>query len=185
MPYRRPMTPKGYFQKYEYVYAEYYDCYICPNNEILSYRTTNRNGYREYKSSPKVCRAGSLRRQCTGSKNCTKAVTRHIRESCLEKAEDIRHTERGKSLYRLRGETTERVFADAKEKPGMRYTHLRGLKKVQHYLTLLFACMNLKKPAMRKRRYRITPPPGIPAARAAFSALFFVRRQKRLSGCIA
>ena len=42
MPYKRPMTGKGLFKKYEYVYDEYYDCYICPNNEILSYSTTDK-----------------------------------------------------------------------------------------------------------------------------------------------
>ena len=45
IPYKRPMTGKGLFKKYEYVYDEYYDCYICPNNEILSYSTTDKNGY--------------------------------------------------------------------------------------------------------------------------------------------
>jgi hypothetical protein len=59
-------------------------------------------------------------------------------------AEDIRYTQKCKDLYKKHGETIERVFADAKEKHGMRYTQYRGLKKVQHYLTLLFACMNLK-----------------------------------------
>ena len=29
-PYKRPMTKEGFFKKYEYVYDEYYDCYICP-----------------------------------------------------------------------------------------------------------------------------------------------------------
>ena len=48
-PYKRPMTKNGFFRKYEYVYDEYYDCYICPANKILSYSTTNRDGYREYK----------------------------------------------------------------------------------------------------------------------------------------
>ena len=38
---------ESFFKKYEYVYDEYYDCYICPNNRILSYRTTNREGYKE------------------------------------------------------------------------------------------------------------------------------------------
>ena len=32
LPYKRPMTKKGFFQKYKYAYDEYYDCYICPNN---------------------------------------------------------------------------------------------------------------------------------------------------------
>lgn len=49
------MTPDGYFRKYEYVYDEYYDCIICPNDQVLKYSTTNRDGYREYKSDPKVC----------------------------------------------------------------------------------------------------------------------------------
>ena len=33
-PYKRPMTKEGFFKKYEYVYDEYYDCYICPENQI-------------------------------------------------------------------------------------------------------------------------------------------------------
>ncbi|WXJ82790.1 IS1182 family transposase ISBcl1 [Moorella humiferrea] len=152
MPYKRPMTAKGYFKKHEYVYDEYYDCYICPNNQILSYSTTNRHGYREYKSDPAICRNCPKRIQCTRSKNFTKVVTCHIWEPYLERAEDLRHTQRGKELYRKRGETIERVFADAKEKHGMCYTQLRGLKKVSRYLTLLFACINLKKLAIWKQR---------------------------------
>ena len=54
-PYKRPMTKKGFFKKYEYVYDEYYDCYLCPNNKVLKYSTTNKSGYREYKSNPQEC----------------------------------------------------------------------------------------------------------------------------------
>jgi hypothetical protein len=45
----------------------------------------------------------------------------------------------------LRKETIERVFADAKEKHGMRWTTLRGLKKVTMQAMLTYASMNLKK----------------------------------------
>ena len=31
-PYRVPQTKKGFFKKYEYVYDEYYDCILCPEN---------------------------------------------------------------------------------------------------------------------------------------------------------
>ena len=55
--YKIPMTKKGFFKKYEYVYDEYYDCYICPNNKILKYSTTNRDGYKEYKSNPSNCKS--------------------------------------------------------------------------------------------------------------------------------
>lgn len=158
MPYKRPMTKDGFFRKYEYVYDEYYDCYVCPNNQVLKYSTTNRDGYREYKSNPQICKGCDLRMQCTHSKNYTKVVTRHVWEPYIEHAEDIRHTEEGKQLYKMRSQTIERVFADAKEKHGMRYTHYRGLRKVQHYLTLLFACMNLKKLATWKRKKGLLSP---------------------------
>ena len=32
LPYKRPMTKEGFFKKYEY-----YDCYVCPNNQVLKY----------------------------------------------------------------------------------------------------------------------------------------------------
>lgn len=54
-PYKCPMTKEGYFRKHEYVYDEYYDCYLCPENQVLSYSTTNRDGYREYKSRGYIC----------------------------------------------------------------------------------------------------------------------------------
>lgn len=149
-PYKRPMTKDSFFKKYEYVYDEYYDCYICPNNEVLKYSTTNREGYKEYKSNQKICKKCQFLEKCTGSKNKTKIVTRHVWENYLEKVEDIRHTIGTKEIYSLRSQTIERVFADAKELHGMRYTQYRGLAKVKMELTLKFACMNLKKLAMWK-----------------------------------
>lgn len=160
MPYKRPMTKQGNFKKHEYVYDEYYDCYICPNNQILKYSTTTREGYREYKSNPKICATCEMIGKCTQSKNKTKIILRHLWEHYLEEAEDIRHHLKYRELYKQRGETIERVFADAKEKHGMRYTRLRGLRRVHHHLTLLFACMNLKKLAMWKKKAGMLPPNG-------------------------
>lgn len=59
--------------------------------------------------------------------------------------EQIRKTERAKELYAQRKETIERVFADAKEKHAMRYTHHRGLAAVTRWVRLKLAAMNLKK----------------------------------------
>jgi len=152
MPYKGPMTKQGFFKKYEYVYDEYYDCYICPQNQILEYSTTNRDGYREYKSNFALCQSCPLRQQCTMSAACQKVITRHVWADYLEKAEDIRHTPFGREAYALRRETIERVFADAKEKHGMRYTRLNGLAKVKAQVLMTFACMNLKKLAKFKAR---------------------------------
>ena len=70
----------------------------------------------------------------------------------MERVEEIRHSEGIKEIYALRSQTIERVFADAKELHGMRYTQYRGLAKVKMELTLKFACMNLKKLALWKAR---------------------------------
>jgi transposase len=151
-PYKRPMTKAGYFKKYEYVYDEYNDCVVCPENRVLKYSTTNRDGYREYKSDPKICVNCPSRHKCTGSKNCQKVVTRHVWENYMELAEDVRHTPEGKEIYTMRGQTIERVFADAKEKHSMRYTYYRGLAKLRMQALLTFAAMNLKKLAKWKKR---------------------------------
>jgi transposase len=145
LPYHRPMTKDGFFRKYEYVYDPENDCYRCPCNQILRYRTTNRQGYREYKSDPEICAACPMRHKCTQSKNCVKVVTRHIWEGYLERAEEFRRTPDGKASYSRRKETIERVFADAKEKHALRYTHLRGLARVTAWTGFKFAAMNLKK----------------------------------------
>ena len=62
--------------------------------------------------------------------------------------EQIRKAERAKEIYAQRKETIERVFADAKEKHAMRYTHHRGLAAVTRWVRLRFAAMNLKKLAI-------------------------------------
>ena len=146
--YKRSMSKQGYFRSYEYVYDEYYNCVICPNNQVLKYCTTNREGYREFKSNPTVCAKCPFLHQCTESSNHQKIVTKHIWENHIDVAEDFRHSPAGKESYGLRSQTIERVFADAKEKHGMRYTLHRGLDRVRNWVRLKFAAMNLKKLAM-------------------------------------
>ena len=152
-PYKSPMTKEGFFRKYEYVYDEYYDCYICPNNQVLKYSTTNREGYREYKSNPEVCECCPHLSQCTNSKSHQKLVTRHIWESYMDFCEELRLSIGMKDLYDKRKETIERNFGTAKEHHGMRYTQQTGKEKMGMKVALTFACLNMKKLAniMAKR----------------------------------
>ena len=151
-PYKRPMTKEGFLKKQEYVYDEYYDCYICPNNKTLNYTTTNREGYKEYKSCGAVCKDCPYLKQCTESKNHVKVITRHIWEKYMEICEDIRHTIGMKELYSKRKETIERNFGTAKEAHGFRYTQMVGKARMEMKVGLTFACMNLKKLARIKQR---------------------------------
>jgi len=99
-----------------------------------------------------ICKHCTTRQQCTRSQSFQKTVTRHIWQDYLERAEDVRHSPLGKATYELRSQTIERVFADAKEKHGMRYTHHRGLIRVTNWVRLKFVAMNLKKLAMKRWR---------------------------------
>ena len=143
--YKRPMTMKGGHEWWKYVYDEFYDCVICPEYQVLNYSTTNRDGYREYKSDPKICVNCPTRHLCTKSKDCVKTVTRHIWKDYEELADDARYTPIYQRMYKARKETIERVFADAKEQHGLRYTRYTGLAQVTNWVKLKFAAMNLKK----------------------------------------
>jgi len=51
----------------------------------------------------------------------------------------------GRSLYRLRPQTVERSFADAKELHGLRFTFYRGTEKVQRANLVAATAQNMKK----------------------------------------
>ena len=121
------------------------DAYICPHGESLRHTTTNRNGKRSYRSTPEKCRNCPSKARCGASELGQKLYTTHIWQEYLDIVEQIRKTERAKKLYAQRKETIERVFADAKEKHAMRYTHHRGLAAVTRWVRLKYAAMNLKK----------------------------------------
>ncbi|MBE5872348.1 MAG: IS5/IS1182 family transposase [Lachnospiraceae bacterium] len=156
-PYKRPMTKAVFFKKYEYVYDEYNDCYICPNDQILKYSTTNRDGYKEYKSCGHICEKCDFLSQCTASKNHVKVVTRHVWEEYMEACEDIRHTRGMKDLYSHRKETIERIFGTAKENHGFRYTQMYGKARMKMKVALTYSAMNLKKLAKIKNEWGLQP----------------------------
>jgi len=177
-PYKAPATKKGFFKKHEYVYDEYYDCYLCPNNQILKYSTTNRNGYREYKSDGSICSRCPYLPKCTGSKSHVKLVIRHIWEDYIETCEDIRHTLGMKEWYDRRKQTIERVFGTAKEYHGMRYTRYIGKALMEMKVGLTFACINLKKLAkMKKRLGLLTGPAGSNLQNLFFKLILMLKKK--------
>lgn len=128
-----------------FIYDEYYDVYLCPENHPLHYSTTNREGYREYKSESSICQACPLLSVCTQSKTHQKVITRHLWKEALEICEAIRHQKGMKERYQTRKETIERLFGTAKEYHNLRYTRLKGKSKMEATLGLTLACLNMKK----------------------------------------
>lgn len=62
-----------------------------------------------------------------------KVIRRHMYTDCLEQCRNYRLSEEGKLIYKLCKTTIERVFAEAKENHGLRFTRFRGLKKIEIY----------------------------------------------------
>jgi hypothetical protein len=115
---------------------------------LLSYCTTNREGYRQYHSDPAQCAHCPVRQKCTQSANATKVVTRHVWEASRERMDRHRLNGVGKRIYKRRKETVERSFADAKQLHGHRYARMRGLTRVQQQCLLAATAQNIKKIAL-------------------------------------
>lgn len=114
----------------------------------MLYTTTDRKGYRHYRSDPEQCRHCPQLTACTCSRDQTKRLTRHVWSDAKERIDAHRLTPTGKKLYQRPKETVERSFADAKQLRGHRYARFRGLEKVREQCLLAAACQNLKKIAL-------------------------------------
>ena len=145
LPYTRRHRKEGVFKPWEYEYDVAKDCFVCPCGGILRHTTTSKDGKRTYRSNTKQCRQCPYKAKCGANEKGQKILTTHIWQEYLDLVEQLRRTERGKEIYAKRKETIERVFADAKEKHAMRYTHHRGLARVTNWVRLKYAAMNLKK----------------------------------------
>lgn len=158
MPYTRPKGKKNNEEelrvvKKEFMYDVSADVYHCPNGKILTPRSiSKKDGYITYRSSTKDCKTCPLRDKCLSKSSSTKTVQRHLWQPYLDEVEMIRLTQYHRQYYALRKQTIERDFGDGKENHGLRYTRYRGLNKVQDYLYLLFASMNIKKIALWSSR---------------------------------
>ena len=143
-PYSRLGYRKNMLKKYEFIYDEENDIYICPNEkDLIPCGKINKEGYLSYKADSKDCSTCPFKEKCTKSK--TKQVLRHIWEEYKEMAKDYRHHLDVQEIYKSRPSHIERVFADGKMKYGLTKTYFRSKERVHRELTLLYACMNLKK----------------------------------------
>ena len=145
LPYTRYKGKKDTYRPWDYTYDPVTDTFTCPQGESLRHTTTSRDGKRTYRSTPANCKDCPCKALCGAKENGEKSLQTHIWQEYLDLVEQLRKTEVAKDLYARRKETIERVFADGKEKHGMRYTHHRGLARVTSWVRLKYAAMNLKK----------------------------------------
>jgi hypothetical protein len=83
--YRGPTPPKaGLMRKASFAYNREQDVYCCPGGQELAYATTDRSGYRHYKSDPAICAFCPLKASCTTNAKAQRTITRHIWQDARE-----------------------------------------------------------------------------------------------------
>ena len=143
--YRRHTYAGEHYGKYRFRYDFEHDVYICPEKKHLYWRTTTREGYRQYYSDSKECRNCPRRRECFGASAGRRMVERHVWQDSLDDIIWFTKTPKGKRLYEWRKETIERSFAEAKENHGLRYARMLGIQNMREQCFLTAAVQNMKR----------------------------------------
>ena len=143
--YRRHTHAGEHYGKYRFKYDYEHDVYICPEKQHLYWRTTTREGYRQYFSDGKFCRDCPRRTECFGASSNRRMVERHVWQDALDDIIWFTKTDNGRRLYNWRKETIERSFAEAKENHGLRYARMLGIKNMREQCFLTAAVQNMKR----------------------------------------
>ncbi|MBB3967378.1 hypothetical protein GGQ67_005078 [Rhizobium metallidurans] len=98
-------------RKSKFVHDAEVDGYRCPEGQLLTYATTDRNGYRHYTSDPAICRDCPLLASCTTNGKAVRTITRHVWADARERTDANRLKPWGKAVYKRRKETVERMRA--------------------------------------------------------------------------
>jgi transposase len=143
-PQAKTYTGDGYYTVEDFAYDEIKDEFVCPAGVCLRCVSTEKQrGRKLYQAERSVCRQCLRRSKCTPGKYRTVKVTAHhaalIRLRADSKTEDFQQ------LYRSRGPGIEGVFAEAKQRHGLRRAWRRGLSKMRIQCLLIAAVINFKR----------------------------------------
>lgn len=134
----------------EFCFDAQTNCYTCPQGQTLDYkdrekkqRSGGRSLYQSrYQCDAATCGACELADRCLGGKG-GRMIKRTEGEELLEAQREKMETEEAKSQYKLRGQTIELVFADAKGNRRHDRFHGRGLARVRTETGLMTLAQNL------------------------------------------
>lgn len=125
--------------------------YRCPAGHDLFPQTSERvqrHGgrsviYRHFRCPPEFCSACPLRDLCTTNPGKGRVVKRLDGQELIDRQRQKMAGEEVKAIYRRRGQTIERAFADAKSHRSFGRFHGRGLSRCRAEVGLLVMAQNL------------------------------------------
>ena len=143
--YRRHTHKTPTYGKHRFHYDPYFDTYTCPEKKHLYWKTTNRDGYRQYCCDSKTCKACPRRKECFGASMMRKVVERHVWQDALDDVIAFTKSSIGRRIYSWRKETIERSFAEAKVNHSLRYARMLGIQNMREQSFLTAAVQNIKR----------------------------------------
>ena len=141
------------------------EAYICPENKELSYshKKSRQRASGEsipfdvYRASSSDCISCPLQPRCTKAPEQGRTVRRDRHQAEIDRLKARMDTEDAKSLYKQRGQTIERIFADFKEHRNLRRFRGRGLERARTQVGLTVLGHNVRIIAdLREKKKRGT-----------------------------
>lgn len=148
VPSQRQASNKepGKFDKERFEYDSKNDCYICPQGNKLTYKSTNE----DHRSKEYIISKNSICKQCYHFGKCTKSqkgrqISRLINEETRLKLEAQYLQPESHAIYKLRQQKVELPFGHIKRNLGVQAFLLRGLDGVKAEMAVLGSCFNITR----------------------------------------
>ena len=141
---------KGFYLHSDFTYDEKDDCYICPNQQILTKSNsiiTKENGTKSfvYRVGSKICKSCPLRDNCIPKKTAYKRVMRLEYSDVVKKHKKKMKTDKAKKLIKQRGSIVEHPFGTIKQTLGWSHFLVRGKEKVSGENALIMFTYNFRR----------------------------------------
>jgi len=161
--------------KDEFSWDAQLDVYVCPEGKELSFSHDSSRQrasgeqirFQIYQAPGEACVACKLRDNCTKVPEKGRTVRRDPYQEQIDRLKARMETAEAKSLYRKRGQTIERVFADFKEHRNLRIFRGRGLSRARTQLGLTILGHNLRTLAKLRANKELEDEHEIPQKNAA------------------
>ena len=135
----------GGFDRDRFTYVPERDVFICPAGQPMRHSSENlRFRQSVYRTVKGTCHRCPLKSQCSPGR-AERSVTRRWEADLWEEIERNLKTRHARRLLRRRQAVVEPVFADAKEKHGMRRAQFRGRQNMLIQALLTAAVFNIKQ----------------------------------------
>ena len=136
---------KGIFNRSQFQYDADRDVYICPANQVLPYRSTNKEkglNLMRYWAYDPTCRACELKPQCSNSKQ-PRRIARWEHQDRIDRMDDVMADMPDSML--IRKQTVEHPFGTIKCWMGATHFLTRRLKNVSTEMSLHVLAYNLRR----------------------------------------